>query len=108
MFHARPGECGADAHALGIWVAPQAQAASVAGEREAAARFRAALAAKDDVQARLETDLAAARAQAASYEHRCARCCPFSALLLGRLFPVSAFLVDCVEPVLQHAEAWCW
>ena len=43
---------------------------SVAGEREVAARFRAALAAKEEVEARLESDLAAARAQAASYEHR--------------------------------------
>jgi hypothetical protein len=42
----------------------------LAGEREAAARFRAALAAKEEVEARLESDLAAARAQAASYEHR--------------------------------------
>ncbi len=46
------------------------QAGSVAGDAAAAARFRAALAAKEEVEHRLETELAAARAQAASYEHR--------------------------------------
>jgi hypothetical protein len=39
-------------------------------DREAADRFRAALAARDDVEARLENELATARAQAASYEQR--------------------------------------
>ncbi|BDA42038.1 Autophagy-related protein 11 [Coccomyxa sp. Obi] len=46
------------------------EAGSVAGDAAAAARFRAALAAKEEVEHRLETELAAARAQAASYEHR--------------------------------------
>ncbi|EIE22022.1 hypothetical protein COCSUDRAFT_48029 [Coccomyxa subellipsoidea C-169] len=46
------------------------EAGSVAGDAAAAARFRAALAAKEEVEHRLETELAAARVQAASYEHR--------------------------------------
>ncbi|CAL8460904.1 g435 [Coccomyxa elongata] len=46
------------------------EAGSMAGDLAAAARFRAALAAKEEVEHRLETELAAARAQAASYEHR--------------------------------------
>lgn len=48
------------------------QAGSVTGDAAAAARFRAALAAKEELEHRLETELAAARVQAASYEHRCA------------------------------------
>lgn len=51
------------------WRVPQV--GSVAGDAAAAARFRAALAAKEEVEHRLETELAAAHAQAASYEHRC-------------------------------------
>ena len=39
-------------------------------DQAAVSRFRAALAAKDEVEAHLESELAAARAQAASYEHR--------------------------------------
>ena len=39
-------------------------------DQAAVLRFRAALAAKDEVEAHLESELAAARAQAASYEHR--------------------------------------
>ena len=44
--------------------------ASTSTDQAAVARFRAALAAKDEVEAHLESELAAARAQAASYEHR--------------------------------------
>lgn len=44
--------------------------ASTTSDQAAVARFRAALAAKDEVEAHLESELAAARAQAASYEHR--------------------------------------
>ncbi len=44
--------------------------ARTGAEHAAVARFRAALAAKDEVEAHLESELAAARAQAASYEHR--------------------------------------
>ena len=44
--------------------------AGSAMDQAAVLRFRAALAAKDEVEAHLESELAAARAQAASYEHR--------------------------------------
>jgi hypothetical protein len=44
--------------------------ARTSADHAAVARFRAALAAKDEVEAHLESELAAARAQAASYEHR--------------------------------------
>lgn len=40
----------------------------------AAARFRSALAAREELSARLDAELAAARAQAAAYEARCADC----------------------------------
>ncbi len=44
--------------------------ASPSTDQAAVARFRAALAAREEVEAHLESELAAARAQAASYEHR--------------------------------------
>ena len=44
--------------------------ARTSADHAAVVRFRAALAAKDEVEAHLESELAAARAQAASYEHR--------------------------------------
>ena len=44
--------------------------ANASTDQAAVARFRAALAAREEVEAHLESELAAARAQAASYEHR--------------------------------------
>lgn len=49
------------------------KAGSLATDHDAAERFRKALAARDVVEARLESELAAAKAQAASYEYRCER-----------------------------------
>jgi len=53
-----------------IWRFSLSVQASTSTDQAAVARFRAALAAKDEVEAHLESELAAARAQAASYEHR--------------------------------------
>ncbi len=58
----------------------------MAGDAAAAARFRAALAAKEEVEHRLETELAAARVQAASYEHRFAFCNIFKLLSCSSLW----------------------
>lgn len=63
----------------------------MAGDAAAAARFRAALAAKEEVEHRLETELAAARAQAASYEHRCVLWLLTLLLLLDRVSTVAMF-----------------
>lgn len=52
------------------WMARLSLQASPSADQAAVARFRAALAAREEVEAHLESELAAARAQAASYEHR--------------------------------------
>lgn len=91
------------------------QAGSALGDGAAAARFRSALAAKEDVEHRLETELAAARAQAASYEHRCDRGpAPLAImpegcrcmLLLSRWEKTSVQAMFAVKLRESHAKSW--